>query len=157
MAFENLQPFADELKALRQKGKTLTQIMDLLATRGVETTPGTLSRYFRSLGAEPKPRELTPEESQRFESIALYTEILVELRARSEEQRRAIESLAGQLGSNTSSIGELEALLLTQLRNLTPDKQAGSISPQLLRQVWLRATLILAPLAGGIGFLLGRL
>jgi hypothetical protein len=159
MAFSNLVPYARELKTLRQEGKTLTQIVDHLATAyQVETTPGTLSRFFKANAPQLAPRELTQAEEQRFEAVALLTEVLVEVRARSEEERLAIEHLAGQVAVNTASLAELEQRIASQSPiPRTPKAATEALAADTLRRIWTRAALVIAPIAGAVGYLLGRL
>lgn len=159
MAFSNLVPFAQELKTLRREGKTLSQIVDhLAAAYKVETTPGTLSRFFKANAPQLAPREMTQAEEQRFEAVALLTEVLVELRARSEEERLAIEHLAGQVAVNTASLGELEQRI-TSAAPTAPQRQAAgeTLTADTLRRIWTRAALLIAPVAGMVGYLVGRL
>lgn len=139
MAFENLEPFRDEILALRRAGpsqKTLSEICDhLFANHKLRTTSGTLSRYLTYL-RQPVGvalREPTEPERERLEAIALLTEVLVEIRGRSDEQRLAIEHLAGQVGIATRSVEELE-------RKVANPATGGAIpSPVLIRQIWIRA------------------
>lgn len=159
MAFSNLVPFAQELKTLRREGKTLSQIVDhLAAAYKVETTPGTLSRFFKANAPQLAPRDMTQAEEQRFEAVALLTEVLVELRARSEEERLAIEHLAGQVAVNTASLGELEQRI-TSAAPTAPQRQAAgeTLTADTLRRIWTRAALLIAPVAGMVGYLVGRL
>lgn len=159
MAFSNLVPFAQELKTLRREGKTLSQIVDhLAAAYKVETTPGTLSRFFKANAPQLAPRDMTQAEEQRFEAVALLTEVLVELRARSEEERLAIEHLAGQVAVNTASLGELEQRI-TSAAPTAPQRQAAgeTLTADTLRRIWTRAALLIAPVAGVVGYLVGRL
>jgi hypothetical protein len=159
MAFSNLVPYAQELKSLRQEGKTLTQLADhLAAAYKVETTPGTLSRFFKANAPQLAPRELTQGEEQRFEAVALLTEVLVEVRARSEEERLAIEHLAGQVAVNTASLAELEQRITLQAAIQQQPKVTGEgLTADMLRRIWTRAVLIIAPIAGVVGYLVGRL
>ncbi len=78
MAFENLEPFKDEIIALRQPGphrKTLQEVCESLFERNqLRTTPGTLSRYLKELQTTGSPvaaPEATPEQEQRLEMIGL--------------------------------------------------------------------------------------
>lgn len=158
MAFENLEPFKDEIIALRQPGphrKTLQDVCEILFERHqLRTTPGTLSRYLKDLQTSGSPvasPEATPEQEQRLEMIGLVTEVLAEVRGRSEEQRLAIEHLAGQVRINTAALEELEREVNAAL-NLADDGQA--VPPHLLRRIWARALLICgllcAAIAGGV-------
>lgn len=159
MAFSNLVPFAQELKTLRQEGKTLSQIVEhLAAAYKVETTPGTLSRFFKANAPQLAPRDMTQAEEQRFEAVALLTEVLVELRARSEEERLAIEHLAGQVAVNTASLGELEQRIASAAPTAPQRQAAGeTLTADTLRRIWTRAALLIAPVAGVVGYLVGRL
>ena len=158
MAFENLEPFKDEIIALRQPGphrKTLQEVCEILFERHqLRTTPGTLSRYLKELQTSGSPvasPEATPEQEQRLEMIGLITEVLAEVRGRSEEQRLAIEHLAGQVRVNTAALEELEREV-NAAPNVADDSQA--VPPHLLRRIWARALLICgllsAAIAGGI-------
>jgi hypothetical protein len=159
MAFSNLEPYRDELKSLRQQGKTLTQIADhLVSAYRVETTPGTLSRFFKANAPQLAPREMTQAEEQRFEAVALLTEVLVEVRARSEEERLAIEHLAGQVAVNTASLAGLEQRLAVATAIPAQPKTANeALTAETLRRIWTRAALVIAPIAGALGYLAGRL
>jgi len=159
MAFENLEPFKDEIIALRQPGphrKTLQEVCEILFERHqLRTTPGTLSRYLKELqtpDSQVASPEATPEQEQRLELISLITEVLAEVRGRSEEQRLAIEHLAGQVRVNTAALEELERAV-----NSAPKVEAiegQAVPPHLLRRIWARALLICgllsAAIAGGI-------
>lgn len=146
MAFENLDPFRSEILALRAPGphqKTLLEITDyLLEKHKLRTTPGTLSRYLKDL-RQPAGfmlRDPTEPERERLEAIALLTEVLVEIRGRSEEQRLAIEQLAGQVGIATRSIEDLEK------RVANGSTSSTAITPALIRTIWLRAFAVSATL-----------
>ncbi len=146
MAFENLEPFRAEILALRTPGpsqKTLLEICDhLLDKHKFRTTPGTLSRYLKDL-RQPQGvalRDPTEPERERLEAIALLTEVLVEVRGRSDEQRLAIEHLAGQVSIATRAIEELEKTVATTATI------SDANSPALLRRIWFRAFAI----SGGI-------
>ncbi len=150
MAFENLEPFRDEVLALRRPGpaqKTLSEICDhLFDKHGLRTTPGTISRYLKEL-RQPVGvalREPTDPERERLEAIALLTEVLVEMRGRSDEQRVAIEHLAGQMAVNTRSIEELEKAIRQQ------DRAGEGASPIPLRKIWVRAFLVSTILVGSL-------
>ena len=144
MAFENLDPFRSEILALRAPGphqKTLLEITDyLLEKHKLRTTPGTLSRYLKDL-RQPAGfmlRDPTEPERERLEAIALLTEVLVEIRGRSEEQRLAIEQLAGQVGIATRAIEELEKKVGSGATG------SSAPAPSLIRTIWLRAFAISA-------------
>lgn len=144
MAFENLEPFRSEILALRAPGphqKTLLEIADyLLEKHKLRTTPGTLSRYLKELRQPPGIvlRDASEAERERLDAIALLTEVLVEVRGRSEEQRAALEHLAGKVAIATRSIEELEKKVGG---TSTP---SSSIPPPLIRTIWLRAFAISA-------------
>lgn len=139
MAFENLEPFRDEILALRRPGpgqKTLVEICDhLLEKHKLRTTAGTLSRYLKELRQPIGVALRDPDEAERAEidALALLTEVLAEVRGRSEEQRSAIEQLAGRVAVQSSTIEELEkAVQKSQGRT-------GAIDPRTLRKIWARA------------------
>jgi len=142
MAYENLEPFREDILALRRPGphqKTLIEVCDyLLEKHNLRTTPGTLSRYLKDL-RQPLGvalREPSDPERERLEAISLLTEVLVEIRGRSDEQRAAIERLAGQIAINTGSIEEMEKTVA----GLTRAGSEPDLRP-LVRRIWLRALL----------------
>jgi hypothetical protein len=140
MAYENLEPYRDEILKLRRPGpdrKTLQDICDLLFERHkLRTTPGTLSRYITQL-KPPFPdagvRSPTPPEQDKLEAVALLNEVLVEVRGRSEEQRAVIEHLAGQVAVQTRAIEELEKAVA---KGATAQL---NVPPEVLRRIWVRA------------------
>lgn len=153
MAYENLEPYRDDILALRRPGpaqKTLNEVCDFLFEKHkLRTTPGTLSRYLKDLRQAPGValREPTDSERERLEAISLLTEVLVEIRGRSDEQRLAIEHLAGQVTINTRAVEELEKAALAKSATGT-----GQVPPALIRKIWLRAfvvSLLLAAIASG--------
>jgi hypothetical protein len=144
MAFENLDPFRSEILALRAPGphqKTLLEITDyLLEKHKLRTTPGTLSRYLKEL-RQPLGvalRDPTEPERERLEAIALLTEVLVEVRGRSDEQRTALEQLAGQVAIATRSVEELEKKMGSG------DRTTPAPAASVIRSIWLRAFVISA-------------
>lgn len=148
MAFENLKPYQDEIVRLRQPGadqKTLHQVVEyLFETHRLRTTPGTLSRFMKELERDAPGvaiREATQAEEQAVEVIAVLTEVLAEVRGRSEEQRVAIEHLAGQVAVNTRVIEELEKQL-----SLSSISANDTISATVLRGIWMRALIFCAAL-----------
>lgn len=158
MAFENIEPFRDDILAWRKPGptqKTLNEVCDLLFEKHkFRTTPGTLSRYLkemRQLAPGTGVRDETPPERERLEAIALLTEVLVEIRGRSDEQRLAIEHLAGQVGIHTRTIEDLEKAVTT-----ANGVSGAGVDPQLLRGIWARAFLVssaaVATIATGLWF-----
>ncbi|MBA4131672.1 MAG: hypothetical protein C0519_09630 [Hyphomicrobium sp.] len=154
MAFENLDPFRSEILALRAPGphqKTLLEITDyLLEKHKLRTTPGTLSRYLKEL-RQPLGvalRDPTEPERERLEAIALLTEVLVEVRGRSDEQRAALEYLAGQVAIATRSVEELEKKVASGERATTAP------AASLIRSIWLRAFVISATLCALISALI---
>lgn len=151
MAFENIEPFRDDILAWRKPGptqKTLNEVCDLLFEKHkLRTTPGTLSRYLkemRIIAPDSGLRDATLPERERLEAIALLTEVLVEIRGRSDEQRVAIEHLAGQVGIATRSIEDLEKVVA--------GKPLGepAATPALIRQIWLRSLAISSLVTGVI-------
>ncbi|MCC2099330.1 MAG: hypothetical protein KDJ29_20740 [Hyphomicrobiales bacterium] len=160
MAFENLQPFRDEILALRHPGpnqKTLTEVAEYLFDKhGLRTTPATLSRYLKEL-RQPVGialRDATEQERAAFDTVAILTELMAEIRGRSDEQRVAIEHLAGQIAVQSRSIEELESKITQNPASAAP------INPALLRRIWLRAFIIsfviAALIATGSAYLLVR-
>jgi hypothetical protein len=129
----------------------LQEVCEILFERHqLRTTPGTLSRYLKELQTPDSPVAppyVTPDQERRLELIALITEVLAEVRGRSEEQRLAIEHLAGQVRVNTAALEEFE-------RSLTTSEVATGagqpVAPQLLRRIWARALLICGLLSAGI-------
>lgn len=155
MAFENLEPFKDEIIALRQPGphrKTLQEVCEILFERHqLRTTPGTLSRYLKEMqnpGSQLAPPEATPDQEQHIELIALITELLAEVRGRSDEQRLAIEHLAGQVRVNTATLEEFERALHA---GSSASANSRPVPPQLLRRIWSRALLFCGVLTAAIG------
>lgn len=80
---------------------------------------------------------IAAEIRERLEAISLLTEVLVEIRGRSDEQRLAIEHLAGQVTINTRAVEELEKAALAK-----PAAAGGQVPAELIRQIWLRAFLV---------------
>lgn len=108
MAFENLEPHREAILSWRQEGLTLAQVIDRLATDyQVTTSPGTLSRFLRSGGGAV--RAVGKDERNVIDALALLTEILAEIRGRGDEQRMAIEHLAGQIRILTEVVEESAA------------------------------------------------
>lgn len=98
MAFESLRPHQSAILAWREQKLTLAHIADRLAEEhGVRTTPGTLSRFLKEVSPKHGLREGTAEERSVIDALTLLTEVLAEVRGRGEEQRRAVEYLAGQI------------------------------------------------------------
>lgn len=149
-AFENLEPYRDEILALRRRGpgeKTLSGIADHLFEKyKVRTTPATLSRYLkelRQLSGLPTP-DPSREEEEAIDAVAVLTEVLTEVRGRSDEQRVVIEHLAGQVAIQTKAIEELER----QVAKSTTGQ--GGIDRSMLRSIWVRALLISMVVVGVI-------
>lgn len=46
-----LEPFLNEMKTLRDKGYTITQVVAFLKKNGITTSPATVSEFLRSSGA----------------------------------------------------------------------------------------------------------
>jgi hypothetical protein len=150
MAFENLEPYRDEILALRRPGpgqKTLLEIADHLSERHkLRTTPATLSRYINSLrpAAGLPSLEASRQEREAIDTVAVLTEVLAEFRGRSDEQRVAIEHLAGQVAIQTRAIEELESQVAKSATG------ASDISSAALRSIWWRALIISSLVVGGI-------
>lgn len=107
MAFENLHPHRERILDWRKKGLTLAEVADRLKTEhGVPSSPGTLSRFLRQAGPDGALQTPTPEQRQTIDALTLLTEILAEIRGRGDEQRMAIEHLAGQIRILTEVIEE---------------------------------------------------
>lgn len=147
-AFENLEPYRDEILALKRPGpgqKTLLEIADHLWERHkLRTTPATLSRYLKELRqaagqASPEPSR---QEREVIDAVAVLTEVLAEVRGRSDEQRVAIEHLAGQVAIQTKAIEELEKQVTTSAAG------QGGVTGVALRRIWLRALIISIGLVG---------
>lgn len=148
MAFENLEPYRDEILALRRPGpgqKTLTDLADhLFEKHKIRTTPATLSRYLkelRQLSGLPTP-DPSGEEQDAIDAVAVLTEVLTEVRGRSDEQRVVIEHLAGQVAIQTKAIEELEKQVAKSATG------QGGIDPSTLRSIWIRAFFFSAALVG---------
>lgn len=141
MAFENLLPYRDEIIALRRPGpgqKTLVDVSDwLFEKHKVRTTPASLSRFLKELKQPPgiAAPELNPSDKIALDSVAVLTEVLVEIRGRGDEQRVVIEHLAGQLAIQTKAIEELEK----QVAKSATDTQTSQPDAALVRQIWFRA------------------
>lgn len=98
MAFENLNPHLNDIVKLRTGGAKLTEIVDTLRERhGVRTTSGTLSRFLQERAPASAPRRPNGQEAANIDAIALLIEVLGEIRGRGDENRLAIEQLAGQI------------------------------------------------------------
>lgn len=149
MAFENLQPYRDDILALRRPGpgqKTLIEIADYLFEKHkIRTTPATLSRFLKDLRQPPgiALREPTEQERIALDTVAILTELMAEIRGRSDEQRVAIEHLAGQVAVHTKSVEDLEKKLVAQTATSPTD-----VPPGLVRQIWMRALLVTMTLVG---------
>lgn len=137
MAFETLKPHRDQIEALKRDGKSLAEIVEVLAARKVSTTPGTLSRYLKEIGSPYRPRELTAQEKPFVDQTVLLTEIFAEVQGAKEEQRAVIERLAGKVAVLTQTVEEFEK----SLSRATPE--AGVI-----RKVWARAFLVSLLISG---------
>ncbi len=134
MAFDRLDPNRELILKLQADGKTLTEIAeDLSRLKAIETTPATLSRFLKSIGRPQKLRALSPTEAQELDVAAILVELLAETRGRSDEQRAAIEALAGKMAGVSADVAELEKRLVAD----TTTRQG--VPPDALRRVWLRA------------------
>lgn len=95
MAFENLQPHRPAIIEWRKEGLTLGQVAERLQRKhSIATTPGTLSRFLRD--GEGRA-QLAPDVRSAVDLLTLLSEIHGEVRGRGDEQRMAIEHLAGEL------------------------------------------------------------
>ncbi len=98
MAFENLLPIKSEIERLRKDGLTLTQTVERLHSEfGVTTSIGTLSRFLKQASPAHAVRKATPDEGRQIDVMALFVELLSEVRGGREEARAALEHLAGQV------------------------------------------------------------
>lgn len=97
MAFENLQPHSEQIADWRAQRVTLVECVEKLRREhGVTTTVGTLSRFMKQQTPNARSHP-TPGEGSRIDTTALFVELLGEVRGRGEEQRAALEHLAGQV------------------------------------------------------------
>ncbi len=134
MAFDRLEPNRDLILRLQAEGKTLTDIAEELSRlKAIETTPATLSRFLKSIGKPQKLRALSPTEERELDVAAVLAELLAEMRGRSDEQRAAIEQLAGKVAVVSGDIVELEK------RSVVDATMRQGVPPEVLRRVWLRA------------------
>ncbi len=145
MAFDRLEPNRDLILRLQAEGKTLTDIADELSRlKAIETTPATLSRYLKSIGKPQKLRALTPGEERELDVAAVLAELVAEMRGRSDEQRTAIEQLAGKVAAVGADVVELEKRTAA-----TTTIQKG-VPPDVLRRVWLRAFVVAFVVVGAL-------
>ncbi len=145
MAFDRLEPNRDLILRLQAEGKTLTDIADELSRlKAIETTPATLSRYLKSIGKPQKLRALSPAEERELDVAAVLAELVAEMRGRSDEQRAAIEQLAGKVAGVSADIVELEK------RSAVDAAMRERVSPEVLRRVWLRAFLVAFAVVGAL-------
>lgn len=145
MAFDRLEPNRDLILRLQAQGQTLTGIAEELSRlKAIETTPATLSRFLKSIGKPQKLRALSPAEEQELDVAALLAELLAEMRGRSDEQRAAIEQLAGKVAAVSADIVELEQ------RSAAHTTIRESVTPQMLRRLWLRAFAVAFAVVGTI-------
>ena len=137
MAFETLRPHREVIEAAKRDGRTLAEIVDELAERGVTTTPGTLSRFLKEIGQPYRSRELTEQEKPVVDQTVLLTEIFAEVQGAKDEQRAVIEALAGRITVLTATVEELER----SLSRATPEAAT-------IRKVWARAFLASLAITG---------
>ena len=146
MAFENLEPFREQIIALRADGKKLHELVEYLSERhNLRTTTGTLSRYLQQTAPKMALRELRPEEKQLTDFLLLQTELLAEVRGRGNEVRLAIEHHAGQIAVLSEEIEELRADLAQ--RTPGPDKRVMRIN-----RIWyfLAGMVVAGAIAAGL-------
>lgn len=145
MAFDRLEPNRDLILRLQAEGKTLTNIAEELSRlKAIETTPATLSRFLKSIGQPQKLRALSPAEERELDVAAVLAELLAEMRGRSDEQRTAIEQLAGKVAGLSADIVELEK------RTVASATIRGTVPPEILRRVWLRAFVVAFVVVGAL-------
>jgi hypothetical protein len=134
MAFDRLEPNRDLILRLQAEGKTLADIAaELSRLKAIETTPATLSRFLKAIGKPQKLRALSSAEEAELDVAAVLVEVLAEVRGRSDEQRAAIERLAGTVAVVSATVAELEK------RTVADTTMQKSVPPQVLRRVWVRA------------------
>ena len=146
MAFENLEPYRDEIISLRRPGanqKKLKEVVGILQARhGLDTTVSSLSRYLSSLkNVEPGValREPTGAEGDFIDTQGMLLELQALVDGRSKEQRAVIEDLAGKIRVNTATIEELEKAVASRP---TQSDGATAVSPAIIRKIWMRAFLM---------------
>lgn len=145
MAFDRLEPNRDLILRLQAEGKTLTDIAEELSRlKAIETTPATLSRYLKSIGKPQKLRALTPGEERELDVAAVLAELVAEMRGRSDEQRTAIEQLAGKVAAVGADVVELEK------RTAASTTVQKGVPPEVLRRVWLRAFVVAFVVVGAL-------
>lgn len=145
MAFETLKPHRELIETAKRDGKSLAEIVDVLAAKNVTTTPGTLSRYLKEIGSPFRPRELTATEKPLVDQTVLLTEIFAEVQGAKEEQRAVIEKLTAKVAVLTATIEEFEK---TSQRTQAMPIATGSMDSRVVRRVWARAFLISAVISG---------
>lgn len=134
MAHDRLEPNRDLILRLQAEGRTLAEIAETLADRkGIATTPATLSRFLKALGKPQRLKELTPAEGRELDITAVLAELIAEMRGRSDEQRAALEGLAGQIAAMAADIRELEA------RVAEIAAKPGTLPPIAIQHLGLRA------------------
>lgn len=134
MAFDRLEPHRELILRLQADGRTLTDIAAQLSrSKGIETTPATLSRFLKAIGKPQRLKELTPVEERQLDSTAVLAEIVAEVQGRSDEQRRVIETLAGKVAVMAADLAALDKRIAanTEMRS--------DVTPDVLRRVWIRA------------------
>ena len=145
MAFDRLEPNRDLILRLQAEGRTLTDIAEELSRlKAIETTPATLSRFLKSIGKPQKLRALSPAEERELDVAAVLAELVAEMRGRSDEQRAAIEQLAGKVAGVSADIVELEK------RSVASTTMRESVPPEVLRRVWLRAFAVAFVVVGAL-------
>jgi len=145
MAFDRLEPNRELILRLQAEGRTLTDIAEELSRlKAIETTPATLSRFLKSIGRPQKLRALSPAEERELDVAAVLAELVAEMRGRSDEQRAAIEQLAGKVAGVSADIVELEK------RSAVSTTMREGVPPDVLRRVWLRAFVVAFAVASAV-------
>ena len=111
---------------MREQRMTLNQIVETLTNDyNVSTSIGTLSRFLKQASPAYALRKPTPEGGRQIDAMALFVELLTEIKNGREENRMAIEQLAAQLRIQSEQFGD-QADNQTQPFASAPSKKAKS-------------------------------
>ncbi len=86
----------------------------------------------------------TPGEERELDVAAVLAELVAEMRGRSDEQRTAIEQLAGKVAAVGADVVELEK------RTAASTTIQKAVPPDVLRRVWLRAFVVAFVVVGAL-------